>query len=109
MGMVEKRNHRYESMAFCRLPDLTSGREPETGLPKELLLPYLSVYPLTKRELDILYAISYYGDSNEELGIRLKISPHTVKNHVSKILVKMKIRSVREAQAFLLRCLIHYL
>lgn len=68
---------------------------------------FLSAYPLTDREKEILYAICVYGFSNEEIGELLNISHHTVKNHVSKILVKMNVSSIREVQSSILRYLIH--
>jgi DNA-binding CsgD family transcriptional regulator len=45
---------------------------------------------LTVREQDILKWI-YLGKSNFEIGAILKISPHTVKNHVQKILRKLNV------------------
>lgn len=45
---------------------------------------------LTARELEILRWI-YLGKSNYEVGAILKISPLTVKNHVQKILRKLKV------------------
>lgn len=68
---------------------------------------YLSAYDLTDRETEILYAICVYGFSNEEIGDLYSISHHTVKNHVSRILVKMNAGSIREIQSSLLRYLIH--
>ena len=46
--------------------------------------------PLTAREKDILGWI-YLGKSNYEVGMILKISPLTVKNHVQKILRKLDV------------------
>lgn len=52
--------------------------------------------PLTDRELEVLRLI-VMGVSNQEIGARLHISVHTVKNHMHNILDKLKVGSRREA------------
>ncbi|MNG35584.1 Transcriptional regulatory protein LiaR [compost metagenome] len=44
--------------------------------------------PLTEREKEILERVAY-GDSNKEIGVKLGISEHTVKNHLKNILQKL--------------------
>lgn len=68
-------------------PRIASGlvrrlREPATTEPA------LSGAPLTPRELEILELIAR-GLDNPEIAQTLYLSPHTVKNHVSSILVKL--------------------
>lgn len=64
------------------------GEEEETGEAVEA-----TVYPpITDRELQILQWICS-GKSNYEIGIILKISPFTVKNHVQKIFRKLNIHN----------------
>ncbi|WP_028988264.1 response regulator transcription factor [Thermicanus aegyptius] len=70
------------------------------------LQKFITAYALTERERDLLYAICLFGFSNEKIGELFNISPHTVKNHISKILIKMNARSIREVQAALFRYLI---
>jgi DNA-binding NarL/FixJ family response regulator len=52
--------------------------------------------PLTDRELEVLRLI-VMGASNQEIGARLHISVHTVKNHVHHILDKLKVDNRRQA------------
>ncbi len=51
---------------------------------------------LTSREQDVL-GLMLEGFSNAEIAFRLSISKNTVKNHVSNILYKLKVRSRTEA------------
>lgn len=51
---------------------------------------------LTLRELEVLKLLAR-GLSNNEIGMRLSISPNTVKNHVSNILAKLPASSRTEA------------
>ena len=51
---------------------------------------------LTSRETEVLN-LMIAGLSNAEIGMQLKISPFTVKNHVSSVLVKMGVSSRTEA------------
>ncbi len=52
--------------------------------------------PLTARELEVLALIAS-GVSNREIGERLHISRHTVKNHVHNIIDKLGVRNRHEA------------
>jgi DNA-binding NarL/FixJ family response regulator len=47
---------------------------------------------LTTRELDIL-ALLARGDSNQEIGQKLALSPNTVANHVKSILAKLQLHN----------------
>jgi len=48
--------------------------------------------PLTGREREILELVAR-GDSNREIGERLAISEHTVKNHLKNILQKLHLEN----------------
>jgi DNA-binding NarL/FixJ family response regulator len=52
--------------------------------------------PLTNKELEVLQLI-VMGSSNQEIGLQLHISVHTVKNHVHHILEKLKVSTRHEA------------
>jgi DNA-binding NarL/FixJ family response regulator len=58
--------------------------------------------PLTPREMEIL-ALLAAGDSNKTIAVRLSISVHTVKFHISSILSKLGVGSRTEAVALGLR------
>lgn len=51
---------------------------------------------LTDREREILHSLSS-GHSDKEIGERLGISPHTVRNHVKSIYAKLQVHSRMEA------------
>ncbi len=51
---------------------------------------------LSAREAEVLELLAE-GLTNNEIGARLFISPITVRNHVSRILVKLQVRDRREA------------
>ena len=46
------------------------------------------VVPLTQREMQILSYIAH-GNTNKQIGYRLRISEQTIKNHISTILRKL--------------------
>ncbi|MBK8900106.1 MAG: response regulator transcription factor [Anaerolineaceae bacterium] len=52
--------------------------------------------PLTERELEVLHLL-VAGASNQEIGSKLHISVHTVKNHVHHILDKLNVETRRQA------------
>lgn len=58
-----------------------------------------SAETLTTRELEVLRVLET-GASNQEIAARLTISEQTVKNHVSNILSKLKVRNRYEAADF---------
>lgn len=60
--------------------------------------PAITLYGLTKREGEILHWISS-GKTNWEIAQVLSISENTVKNHVQRILGKLKVNSRTEAVA----------
>jgi DNA-binding NarL/FixJ family response regulator len=64
---------------------------PDSGSGPGSVLPQLSA-----REREVLELLAE-GSTNNEIGARLFISPITVRNHVSRILVKLQVRDRREA------------
>ena len=56
-------------------------------------------YLLTTRELEVLQELAT-GATNRQIAERLIITENTVKNHVSNILTKLKLRNRREAANF---------
>ncbi|HKI03150.1 MAG TPA: response regulator transcription factor [Thermoanaerobaculia bacterium] len=58
--------------------------------------PPRDIEPLTLREREIL-ALMAAGLSNKEVGRRLRITAQTVKNHVHRILEKLRVHRRREA------------
>jgi DNA-binding NarL/FixJ family response regulator len=59
----------------------------------EAIIPF---HLLTSREYDVLKAIAD-GQNNKEIARTLEISDKTVKNHVSNILEKFKVKDRTEA------------
>ena len=61
-------------------------------------------YPngLTTREVDVLRRLAA-GKTNQEIGYELKISEHTVGNHVRRILGKIRVSNRVEAATFAVR------
>ncbi len=72
-----------------RLSELAAQRQPAS---KELVL--------TAREIQILRMLEM-GLSNKDIGERLCIAVHTVKNHVHNLLNKLGVRTRSEAAAYL--------
>jgi transcriptional regulator EpsA len=70
------------------------------GQPREVipLRPAREVSLLSARELEVIRWV-HDGKSNGQIGVELRISPLTVKNHVQKILRKLKARNRTEAVA----------
>lgn len=66
---------------------------PEPRLPAE---PVVALPQLSAREAEVLDLLAE-GLTNAEIAERLFISPITVRNHVSHILVKLQVRDRREA------------
>lgn len=57
---------------------------------------------LSEREWDVLTLLTE-GENNREIGVRLGISPHTVRAHIGKILAKLEVRDRLEAATFAMR------
>jgi DNA-binding NarL/FixJ family response regulator len=57
---------------------------------------------LSDRELDVLRLIAS-GKDNEEIARELAISPKTVKNHISNILVKLQVENRIQAAVYAVR------
>jgi DNA-binding NarL/FixJ family response regulator len=53
---------------------------------------------ITDREREVLHHIAQ-GASDKQIGSKLRISPNTVRNHVSKIYEKLRVHSRVEATA----------
>jgi DNA-binding NarL/FixJ family response regulator len=58
-------------------------------------------YRLTQRELEILTLIAAYGFTNREISERCGISEKTVKIHLSNIMKKVGITSMRKLLSLL--------
>ena len=58
-------------------------------------------YQLSKREIEVVRMICE-GWSNREIGEKLYISEHTVKDHIKNIMRKMEVASRNELVAVLL-------
>jgi DNA-binding NarL/FixJ family response regulator len=68
----------------------------------EIDAPFYSVgddYLLTDREIEIL-KLKNRGLKNKEMANKLSISPETVKNHISRILHKLNLKSMYQAITF---------
>ena len=72
------------SMLLDRFADLSSGQ--------------FSANRLTGRELDVLYWVAR-GASNKEIAVKLLISEHTVKSHITNIFAKLEVTGRAEAAA----------
>lgn len=57
---------------------------------------------LTKRELDVLKLLAV-GMINREIGVQLKISERTVKNHISNIFTKLGVNDRTQAAVFAIK------
>lgn len=56
----------------------------------------MAVDKLTKRELEVLSLI-YFGLKNNEIAVKLGISPRTVENHIEKVFKKLGAKNRTEA------------
>ena len=71
------------------------AEECETG--NKLFNPAITtVNPLKPREVEVLEWVRE-GKSNSEIGQILQLSPHTVKNHVQKIMKKLQVKTRGQA------------
>lgn len=76
-------------------PEFLEGLLPAISEDREADVEYLQE-PLTAREIEVL-ALMAEGAENKEIAMRLKISEHTAKFHVSSILGKLGATSRTEA------------
>ncbi|MCT1403865.1 helix-turn-helix transcriptional regulator [Paenibacillus sp. p3-SID867] len=65
-----------------------------------------NTYRLSLREIEVVKALAIHGENNRDLGCRLSIREHTLKNHMTSILHKTKLSSARELQALILRMML---
>ena len=89
----------WEILQSASLGDVTIGRLLEEAkalrrphaahAPSEAIFPFHKF--LTEREAQVANLIAH-GDSNKEIGERLRLSAKTVKNHVSNILRKLALQ-----------------
>lgn len=90
-----------------RNPDLAQRLrvEPGDGLPDGAGIPHAEAgelaEPVSARELDVLRLLSD-GLSNQEIALRLKIAPSTVKTHINNLYTKIgaqnRVQAVRRAR-----------
>jgi DNA-binding NarL/FixJ family response regulator len=67
----------------------------------EVIQEFSKGYQLTQRESEIIVLIAVYGFSNLEISAHCMISEKTVKNHISNIMNKIGIRSIRKLLSLL--------
>jgi DNA-binding NarL/FixJ family response regulator len=88
----------WDILQSASLGDVTIGRlleeaktlrRPHPAYVSELTFPFKKY--LTAREAQVARLVAY-GDSNKEIGERLRLSAKTVKNHVSNILRKLALQ-----------------
>ena len=61
-----------------------------------------NLLPLTNREIEILGCIGS-GKTNKEISKDLLVSPSTIRNHISTIFIKLKIKNRSQATAIAIR------
>lgn len=94
----ELRNTRRNSRGMdAPIGDLDEQRETAGDKAGEVLPA-----PLTRRELEVLQNIAR-GETNNEIGKRLHISPHTVKSHVTSIFNKLGVNDRIQASVWAVR------
>ena len=74
-----------------RLITSIASRPGQAGQPHRVPVPGRSLSRLTEREREVL-ALVAEGLSNEEIAVRLFLSPLTTKTHVSRIMTKLDAR-----------------
>ena len=75
------------------------GRAASAGVEAGVLRRPMALSPLTPRELDVLRLVAE-GLSNDEIGARLVLSPHTVHRHVANVLNKLGVPTRAAAAAY---------
>lgn len=100
-GYLQKSSSRDELLAAIR--NVARG---ENSLPPEIaqrLQERLAEPEITPREREIIILVAR-GNANKEIAATLGISEDTVKQHVSRILVKLKVNDRAQATAEAIRC-----
>lgn len=65
------------------------------------IVSFALIYRLTQRESEILYLIAAFGFTNKEIADRCVIAEKTVKIHISNMMKKIGIGSIRKLFALL--------
>lgn len=100
LGYLQKSSSRYDLLAAIR-----TVADGERSLPPEIekrLKDRLAEPEITPREREILTLVTR-GNANKEIAANLGISEDTVKQHVSRILVKLKVNDRAQATAEAIR------
>ncbi|HBF65211.1 MAG TPA: hypothetical protein DDW34_05050 [Clostridium sp.] len=77
---------------FFKKDPLTLFSEEEKEIYEERLPNFISIYGLTKREIEVLELVCN-GMNNPDIGDKLCISEHTVKRHLNNIFHKTEVRN----------------
>ena len=75
-----------------------SAQDKPSAPNRRLSIPQPLIEPLSNRELEVLNLIAE-GLSNREIGLRLYLSPNTIKRHANNIYEKLGVHSRTEAVA----------
>lgn len=114
-GQCDLNSNTTSYFSFSRIPGKLTQRHMQL---LEMLLPHLHVAlirafkgekqlpqnpaitdsTLTAREQEILQLLCS-GKTNQEIALQLKISENTVKNHVQRVLAKLKVKTRAQAMA----------
>jgi len=114
-GQCDMRSHSTSYFAFSRIPGRLTLRHAEllemlvphlhtaltralNGAKKETSAPKVALPALSEREHEILQWLGS-GKTNWEIAQVLQISENTVKNHVHRILIKLKVNNRAQAVA----------
>ena len=114
-GQCDLNSHTTSYFSFSKIPNLLTPRHADLlemlvphlhvaliralkGVKKDSRKPKTKLPGLTTREHEVLQWLGT-GKTNWEIAQVLRISEHTVKNHVQRILIKLKVNSRAQAVA----------